>query len=86
MLLESTSHQTLALVILLTAFPRPLRALASVQATTGLSATQDVDMAEAPSESALPADVMAIIEETNSRYAKWSAGVLIAINRLPPPL
>ncbi|KIO27855.1 hypothetical protein M407DRAFT_7080 [Tulasnella calospora MUT 4182] len=41
-------------------------ALASVQATTGLSATQDVDMTEAPSESALPADVMTIIEETNS--------------------
>ncbi|KAG9044474.1 hypothetical protein FS837_008092 [Tulasnella sp. UAMH 9824] len=41
-------------------------ALASVQATTGLSTTQDVDMAEAPSESALPADVMSTIEETNS--------------------
>ncbi|KAG8991093.1 hypothetical protein FRB90_001467 [Tulasnella sp. 427] len=41
-------------------------ALASVQATTGLSAGQDVDMAEGQPESALPADVMSTIEETNS--------------------
>lgn len=37
-------------------------------------------MAEAPSESALPADVMATIEETNSRLVIWTTGPLNVIN------
>ncbi|KAG8892319.1 hypothetical protein FRB99_002804, partial [Tulasnella sp. 403] len=56
-------------------------ALASVQATTGLSApTNDVDMAEpAQPESALPADVLSTIEETNASLSSQRK------KRKPPP-
>lgn len=80
MLLESTFREYAFLFVPLTLSAQPSSALASVQATTGLATTQDVDMAEAPSESALPADVMTIIEETNSRLVVRTTGPSNVVN------